>query len=76
MRKYLKNVLIIFLIVSVQINGGKLTLRGSGCENVSKNLKICDKICETNLLYFFLEGTSFEDAINSMIIEIFLHKKG
>ena len=49
--------------MSVQINGGSATLKVPGCENVSKNPKICENYC----FYFYFESTkrkSFEKRQN------------
>ena len=44
--KTFKYVLSILLIISVQKNGGRLTLKGSGCGKVSEKL-------ETSEIYFY-----------------------
>ena len=49
-----KNVkFILILVVFLVINGGSSTLRVPGCENVSKNLRICEICC----FYFYFEST-------------------
>ena len=60
MKKIFKNViLIIYCIVCVQINGGKSTLKGSGCGKVSEeNFLEFERSERSEIYFFYYESTN------------------